>query len=199
GGVSIAIPMSGYLALEAERKGTVAGGLGLLWFLGTAGIVYSSTRRHQQEMKILEDKVTAEDLCEKHRLLEITLREHTERLEVEIFERQLIQEQLEEQTVKLEEEAVERQQAVATLQKTEHFLQAVIDSEPECVKLLDSGGKLLMMNRAGLEMIGAGSFDQVNGQSVTPLVCEPFRSAFEELTALVFQGRSGSLEFEICA
>ena len=40
-----------------------------------------------------------------------------------------------------------------TLRENEQFLKLIIDTEPECVKLLDRDGSLLMMNRAGLEMI----------------------------------------------
>jgi len=102
-----------------------------------------------------------------------------------------------EERVKLEKEVVERQQAVVALQKTEHFLQTIIDSEPECVKLLDANCSLLLMNRAGLDMIEAESFEQVRGQCILPLVNGPYRKAFTDLTHQVFQGTPGSLEFEI--
>jgi len=88
GGMSIAIPISGYLALEAERKNLLFGGVALLWVLGTAGIAVSSKKKHEQEMKILEKNVT---------------------LEAEVFERLRIQEQLEEQAGMLEEEVAEHQ------------------------------------------------------------------------------------------
>jgi PAS domain S-box-containing protein len=174
--ILVAIPMVVYLALEAQKITLLVGGFVLLWIMGSAGIAISSQRRHQQEM---------------------ALRDHAERLEGEIYERRQIQEQLEEQAVMLEEEDTERQQAVAALQKTEHFLHTVIESEPECIKLLDADCNLLLMNRAGLEMIDADSFAQVKGHCVFPLVCEPFRSDFADLNKKVFQGISGDLEFEI--
>ena len=77
------------------------------------------------------------------------------------------------------------------------FLRAVLDMEPECVYMLDSECNLTMMNRAGLEMIEADLFDQVNGQCVSPIVSEPYRDAFNTLTKQVFRGIPGSLEFEI--
>jgi chemotaxis family two-component system sensor kinase Cph1 len=197
GGMSIAIPISEYLAIEAERRQTLAGGLALLWVLGSAGIVASSTRRHRQEMKIVEEKSRLEEeVCERQQIQE-QLEDQTLRLEEEITERHLAQEHLEEQATMLEEESAERQQALVALQKVEHFLHAIIDSEPECVKLLDAGRNLLMMNRAGLEMLEAESFEQVQGQCVCTIVNEPYRNAFEEFIRTVFQGNPGSLEFEI--
>jgi two-component system, cell cycle sensor histidine kinase and response regulator CckA len=87
-----------------------------------------------------------------------------------------------------------REQALAN---SERFLKAIIDSEPECIKMLDSDGKLLMMNQAGLEMIQADSFEQVSGQCVFPLVTPLSRDAFIALTKQVFQGIPGTIEFEL--
>jgi len=53
------------------------------------------------------------------------------------------------------------------------------------------------MNRAGLDMIGADSLDQVKGLCVYPLVVEEYREAFKTLTQDVFKGESRSLEFKM--
>ncbi len=94
------------------------------------------------------------------------------------------------------QDITERKQIEVALVNSERFLQAIIDTEPECIKLLDVDGNLLMMNRAGLAMIEADSFEQVQGQCVCPLITEPYRDAFTALTRQVFQGIPGSLEFE---
>lgn len=86
-----------------------------------------------------------------------------------------------------------REQALAN---SERFLKTIIDSEPECIKMLDIDGNLLMMNPAGLEMIEADSFEQVKGKCVCPLITDAYRDEFMELTKRVFQGISGTLEFE---
>ncbi len=85
---------------------------------------------------------------------------------------------------------------VAALAGSERFLQTIIDSEPECIKMLDINGNLLMMNRAGLQMIEADTFGQVKGQCICSLITEHYREAFLALTKNVFQGISGKLEFE---
>jgi two-component system, cell cycle sensor histidine kinase and response regulator CckA len=91
----------------------------------------------------------------------------------------------------------ERKAAELRLTESETRLRAILDSEPECVKLLDANSMLLEMNRAGLAMIEADSLVQLDGKSVIGIVEPGYRRAFQQLTAEVFQGRSGTLEFEI--
>jgi len=83
------------------------------------------------------------------------------------------------------------------LRASENYLRSILDTEPECVKLLDADCNLLMMNQAGLDIIEADSLDQVKGQPVCPIVTAPHRSAFISLVEQVFRGTSGTLEFEI--
>ncbi|MDA8098427.1 MAG: PAS domain S-box protein [Nitrospiraceae bacterium] len=82
------------------------------------------------------------------------------------------------------------------LGSSEKFLQMIIDTEPECVKMLAADGTLLMMNPSGLAMIDADSLDQVRGQCMYPLINPPFRQAFINLTESIFRGRSGALIFQ---
>jgi two-component system NtrC family sensor kinase len=90
-----------------------------------------------------------------------------------------------------------RKQMEAELSKGKKFLQTVIETEPECVKLIDATGALIMMNRAGLSMIQADSFEQVKGRSIYPLVLPEYRDMFRTITKEVFEGKSGALTFEI--
>ncbi|HEX9020005.1 MAG TPA: PAS domain S-box protein [Nitrospirota bacterium] len=77
------------------------------------------------------------------------------------------------------------------------LLQTIIDTEPECVKLLNADGTLIFMNRAGLDMMQVDSLDQVKGQSVYPLVLPAYREAFQKLMREIFEGRTASLVFEM--
>src|SRR5712692_3234969 len=83
------------------------------------------------------------------------------------------------------------------LRKAQNRLSAIIDNEPECVKLLDAQGRLLEMNAAGLRMIEADRVDALLGESVYPLIAAEHREAFRELTERVCRGERGTLEFEI--
>jgi two-component system, NarL family, sensor histidine kinase UhpB len=86
---------------------------------------------------------------------------------------------------------------VTDWRRTESRLRTIIESEPECVKLLDGQGRLLEMNPAGLAMIEAKSIDEVRGQPITQIVAPEHRAAFVELHRRVFNGESGALEFEV--
>jgi len=97
----------------------------------------------------------------------------------------------------LEEKARQLETANHELAEREARLRLIFDSEPECVKLLAPDGTLREMNRAGLAMIEADSFEQVAHQCVYPLVAEEHRAAFQALTEKVFRGESGTLSFEV--
>jgi PAS domain S-box-containing protein len=83
------------------------------------------------------------------------------------------------------------------IKESKKFLQTIIETEPECVKLLNADGSLIMMNGAGLSMIQADSLEQVKGRSIYPLVLPEYREAFKTITREVFQGKSGTLTFEM--
>ncbi len=95
------------------------------------------------------------------------------------------------------QDITERKRMEEALSKSEKMLQTIIDAEPECVKVLDENANVIMMNRAGLDMIQADSPDQVRGQCVCPLVTFEYQQAFMDLTRRVFQGKSGTLLFEM--
>ena len=84
-----------------------------------------------------------------------------------------------------------------TLRETQARLRALIDNEPECVKLLDRDGRLLEMNAAGLRMIEADGAEQVVGRCVYGLIAPEHVGAFRALTQRVCGGERGTLEFEI--
>ncbi len=89
------------------------------------------------------------------------------------------------------------EESAGRLRESEARLHAIIDAEPECVKVLTLDGRLESMNRAGLAMIEAESLEQVRGFDVTRLVQAPYRPAFAALAGKVAEGESGRLEFEI--
>ena len=83
------------------------------------------------------------------------------------------------------------------LKQSEYFSKTIIETEPECVKIIDSEGNLIFMNRAGLDMIEAQSLEQVKGHCVCPLVTSEYRDDFMKLTRDVCSGGSGILTFEM--
>jgi PAS domain S-box-containing protein len=91
----------------------------------------------------------------------------------------------------------ERRAAEEAVRESAYRLRTMIETEPECVKLLAVDGTLLEMNRAGLNMIEADTFMEVKDQIVYPLIDEEFRDAFRELNENVFKGVTGMLQFQL--
>lgn len=85
----------------------------------------------------------------------------------------------------------------ALIKERESRLRSIIETEPNCIKVLDQKGRLLEMNSAGLKMIEANSFEEISNVEVLNLVDNPFKPAFAELTKNAVNGSSGKLEFSI--
>jgi len=93
--------------------------------------------------------------------------------------------------------ALERQRAEEALRQSEERFRAIVETSPECVRLVSSDGALLHMNAAGLAMVGAPSLEAVVGQSTYDLVVPEDRERFRAFNERVCSGEKGSLEFEI--
>jgi PAS domain S-box-containing protein len=91
----------------------------------------------------------------------------------------------------------DRRRAELALQESETRLRTIIETEPECVKLVDAQGRLLDMNPAGLALVQADRIEQVRGLPVVDIVAPEHREAFRQMHARVFAGESATLEFEI--
>ena len=91
----------------------------------------------------------------------------------------------------------DRVQAESSLQASEKLLRTIVDTEPECVKLLTREGVLITMNPAGLAMIEAESLDLVKGKEMCSLVAPEYREAFARLNKDIFSGKTGRLEFAV--
>jgi PAS domain S-box-containing protein len=94
-------------------------------------------------------------------------------------------------------DVTERKRAEEALARSENRLHTIIETEPECVKVLDMDGSLLEMNPAGLSMIEADSLEQVRGKLVYEYIVPEHRTDFVALTERVLHGGSGMLEFEL--
>ncbi len=102
-----------------------------------------------------------------------------------------------EQSAKLAGIAIERQLASDALRESSRYLRTIIETSPECVKIIDRDGILLSMNAAGLKMIEADDEASVIGQNIYSVIAPEHLDAFQELNEQVCQGQKCSLEFEI--
>src|SRR6185312_11682542 len=84
----------------------------------------------------------------------------------------------------------------AQLQAKEQF-RAIVETTPECVKIVAHDGTLLFMNPPGLALIGASSANAVPGKNIYEVIAPEDRERFREFNEMVCGGNKGSLEFEI--
>lgn len=98
---------------------------------------------------------------------------------------------------KLEDKMLQLEAASKKLARSENRLRQIIETEPECVKLLAENGNLVEMNPAGLRMIEADSLAQVAGTEFSSLVAPQHRQAFLDLSRRVLAGESGTLEYQV--
>lgn len=88
-------------------------------------------------------------------------------------------------------------QQVELRKKAEQALQAIINNEPECIKIVDAQGRLTQMNPAGRAMIEADSLEQVAGQPVLNVIAPEYRTAFDNMHKRVIAGEPMQMEFEV--
>ena len=89
------------------------------------------------------------------------------------------------------------QQTELTLRQSENRLRAMIDAEPECIKLIARDGTLLEINAYGLAMMEVESADVLIGKPIDAVIVPEYRTAFADLHKSICQGNKGTLEFEI--
>jgi two-component system sensor kinase FixL len=76
-------------------------------------------------------------------------------------------------------------------------LQTIIESEPECVKLQDASGVIMEMNPAGLSLLDAKNNEDVIGKVIYDFIAAEYKDEYRDLTARVFGGGRGCMEFEV--
>jgi two-component system, cell cycle sensor histidine kinase and response regulator CckA len=97
----------------------------------------------------------------------------------------------------LARDITERKLYERRLAESENRLRAMLESEPECVKLISAEGVLLEMNAAGLRMLEADLAGQIVGKPVRDFLAPEYRDAFRSLNDAVFRGESLIVEFDI--
>ena len=82
------------------------------------------------------------------------------------------------------------------LRRSEYRLRSILETEPECVKIVSPAGDLVEMNPAGLAMLEAETLDQVRSRPFAEFVVPEHRPAFGRLHRRVMEGGEEHLEFE---
>ena len=72
---------------------------------------------------------------------------------------------------------------------------AMFEHSPICMHEIDLDGQLVLMNRAGLNMINVTSMAEIQGLSYVDFVCEKDRSRIVQLLESAIKGQESSFEF----
>jgi PAS domain S-box-containing protein len=91
----------------------------------------------------------------------------------------------------------DRKEAAEALQTSEQRLKSIIQTSPECIKLIAADGTLLEINPAGLAMIEAEKPEDVIAKSIYPIVAPAYRESFRTMNEEVCRGNKAFLQFEI--
>ncbi|MCP9448088.1 MAG: PAS domain S-box protein, partial [Nitrospira sp.] len=87
--------------------------------------------------------------------------------------------------------------AEAARRESERRLRMIIDSEPECVKIVNVDGLIASMNPAGLALLGATSERDILGKSVVSFIHPDDRPTYERFHRMVCAGERGVLTFRL--
>ena len=83
------------------------------------------------------------------------------------------------------------------LRDSEERFRAMVETTPECVKVVAPDGTLQHMNSAGLAMVGAKLAETVVGKSIYDLIAPEDRERFRAFNERICRGDKDSLEFDM--
>ena len=91
----------------------------------------------------------------------------------------------------------EHKRAERQLRESEQRFREIVETTPDCVKLVAQDGTLLHMNTPGLAIIGAPSAESAIGTNVFSLIAPEDRERYRAFHETVCAGERASLEFDI--
>lgn len=88
-------------------------------------------------------------------------------------------------------------QAMDTIKEQKNFLNAILEGEPECVKVVSRTGEVIQMNSAGLAMLEVDSLEEVQAAGLVKFIAPEDKQSFIDLHKRVCEGHNGMLEFRV--
>jgi len=91
----------------------------------------------------------------------------------------------------------EQKRIERALRESEERFRAIVETTPECVKLVRADGTLLHMNSSGLAMVGAANLEMVAGTSVYDIIAPHDRDRYRAFNERICSGETDGLQFDI--
>jgi PAS domain S-box-containing protein len=98
---------------------------------------------------------------------------------------------------KVARDVTDRKRIERELRDSEERFRAIVETTPECVKLVASDGTLLHMNSSGLAMVGADQPELLIGKNIYDCIAPKDRDKFREFNERICRGQKGALEFDM--
>jgi len=96
---------------------------------------------------------------------------------------------------RVRDQEAEHQRVLDRLKENEYRLRAIIESEPECVKLQAADGTVLEINPAGLALVDAERPEDIIGKRIYCIVAPEYTEFYRENMRRVFAGEAVVYEF----
>lgn len=97
---------------------------------------------------------------------------------------------------RIRDKEIAQQEITRRLEESETRLRAIIESEPECVKMQAADGTVLEINPAGLKLVDADAPEDIIGKPIYDVVAPDFVAYYKENMRRVFSGESVVYEFK---
>jgi PAS domain S-box-containing protein len=92
-----------------------------------------------------------------------------------------------------------RRQSERLARESEERFRAIVDTTPECVKLVARDGTLVHMNSAGLALLGIERPEVLVGRNIYDVIAPEDRTRFRDFNERICDGDRDTLEFHIVA
>src|SRR3954453_12976295 len=96
-------------------------------------------------------------------------------------------------------DVTEQRQAEEKARQDRELLKSIVETTPECVKIVDREGRIVYMNAAGLRLVEAATAGDALGRSVLELIAPEDREFWQKSHDRVCRGEKLSWEFGIVA
>jgi PAS domain S-box-containing protein len=91
-------------------------------------------------------------------------------------------------------DVTEQRRVEAALRESERFSKSIIESSPDCIKVLDEEGRLAFMSVGGQKLLGIEDVDRFIGEKYVSFWREEYRALAEEALEKAFAGSQANFE-----